>query len=179
MGFEFTILDWMQTWHTPWLDSWMIWITRLGNAGRLWILLCVLLIPIKKTRKAGIAMALALLIDLILCNGLLKNIVARPRPCWINDQISLLIASPKDYSFPSGHTAVSFAAVGALYFSKQKYLWRASLAVAILIAVSRMYLYVHFPTDILGGIVVGMLSGWLGAMAVNRITKRTNRRIKR
>ena len=93
----------------------------------------------------------ALILDGIFCNLLLKNLVRRIRPCDINDAIRLLIPYPSDYSFPSGHTAVSFAAASALYFAGEKYLWKAALVLAAFIAFSRMYLYVHYPTDILGG----------------------------
>ena len=86
----------------------------------------------------------------MLCNGILKNIFARTRPFDVKEGISLLITAPKDFSFPSGHTAASFTAVAALYFAGEKKLWKISCAVAVLIAFSRMYLYVHYPTDIFG-----------------------------
>ena len=105
-------------------------------------------------RKYGLAMLVGLCIDVIVCNGLLKNLVARTRPCDVNTSIQLLISHPTDYSFPSGHTAASFTAVAALYFSGDKKIWKAAIVLGILIAFSRMYLYVHYPTDILGGILV-------------------------
>ena len=81
--------------------------------------------------------------------------------CDINDAVRLLIPYPSDYSFPSGHTAVSFAAASARYFAGEKYLWKAALGLAAFIAFSRMYLYVHYPSDILGGVVLGILVGKL------------------
>ena len=90
------------------------------------------------------------------------DLIQTIRTCDANTSIQLLIARPHDFSFPSGHTAASFAAVGALLFSGEKKLWKPVFVLAVLIAFSRLYLYVHYPTDILGGIVVGNVSGYVG-----------------
>ena len=166
MVFELQFLDWLQTLQTPILNEIMKAVTHLGDAGALWIILAAVLLAFPKTRKSGAIVAAALIVDLVLCNGILKNIFARTRP------ISLLITAPKDFSFPSGHTAASFTAVAALYFAGEKKLWKISCAVAVLIAFSRMYLYVHYPTDILGGIIVGIVSGLVGAYIIKRVQKR-------
>lgn len=115
----------------------------------------------------------ALVLDMILCNGVLKHVFARVRPCEVNTTIQLLVPRPSDYSFPSGHTAASFAAVAALFFAGQKKLWKPALVLAVLIAFSRLYLYVHYPTDILGGIVVGVLCGYIGARCVQYFSMKT------
>lgn len=120
MGFEFQILDKLQTIHTPLLDRFMVAITKLGDAGIVWIILTVILLLIPKTRKSGVYMAVALIADLIICNVILKPIVARIRPYSINQTVHLLVTPLKDYSFPSGHTAASFASVSALYFAGRK-----------------------------------------------------------
>lgn len=173
---ELRILDWFQTWHNPALDQIMIFLTRLGNAGIVWIGLAVILLILPKTRKSGLIVTLALIFDLILCNGILKNLFARVRPFNLNTTVTLLIPKPVDFSFPSGHTAASFATISALFFAGQKKLWKAALVLGILIAISRMYLYVHYPTDILGGLFVGVLAGFLGAKCGNWIIqKRKNR----
>lgn len=176
MGLEIQILDWIQGFHAPVGDTLMTFITSLGDAGKIWIVLTIILLVIPRTRKTGVIMAIALILDLILCNGILKNLVARTRPFDVNTSIQLLIAKPHDYSFPSGHTAASFAAVAALYFAGEKKMCAPALVLAVLIACSRMYLYVHYPTDILGGIIVGILCGYLANKVVQRISSSKDER---
>ena len=155
MGFEFQILDKLQTIHTPLLDR-------------------LLLIP--KTRKSGVYMAVALIADLIICNVILKPIVARIRPYSINQTVQLLVTPLKDYSFPSGHTAASFASVSALYFAGRKRMAAGALIVSVLIAFSRMYLYVHYPTDVLGGLIIGLLCGWIADMIIQKVMEKRSRK---
>ena len=171
MEFEFKILNFLQRIRTPVGDAVMCFITKIGDAGMIWIVLAVILLLIPKTRKTGIVIMVALCIDLVVCNGILKNLFAQIRPCEVNTQIQLLIARPNDFSFPSGHTASSFAAVAALYFSGERKLWKPALVLACLIAFSRLYLYVHYPTDILGGILVGIAAGYLGYAMVWKLLK--------
>ena len=120
MVFELQFLDWLQTLQTPILNEIMKAVTHLGDAGALWIILAAVLLAFPKTRKSGAIVAAALIVDLVLCNGILKNIFARTRPFDVKEGISLLITAPKDFSFPSGHTAASFTAVAALYFAGEK-----------------------------------------------------------
>ena len=169
---ELRLLDFLQTIHTPLLDKILAFITSLGNAGIIWIVLAVVLLILPKTRKTGIIVAAALLMDLILCNLILKNLVARVRPYDVNTASAILIKKPLDFSFPSGHTAASFAAMTALFLAKMKKAWIAALVLAVLIAFSRLYFYVHYPTDVLGGAVVGILSGIIGYTIVEKIDKR-------
>lgn len=126
MVFELQFLDWLQTLQTPILNEIMKAVTHLGDAGALWIILAAVLLAFPKTRKSGAIVAAALIVDLVLCNGILKNIFARTRPFDVKEGISLLITAPKDFSFPSGHTAASFTAVAALYFAGEKKLWKIS-----------------------------------------------------
>ena len=172
MVFELQFLDWLQTLQTTILNEIMKAVTHLGDAGALWIILAAVLLAFPKTRKSGAIVAAALIVDLVVCNGILKNIFARTRPFDVKEGISLLITAPKDFSFPSGHTAASFTAVAALYFAGEKKLWKPALVLAVLIAFSRLYLYVHYPTDILGGIIVGIVSGLVGAYIIKRVQKR-------
>lgn len=161
MALEFEILDFIQTYlRTPLGDVVMPWITALGNGGILWVLTGFILLCRKKHRRAAVLLFLALGVEVILCNLCLKNVIAAPRPFTLNPSVKLLIPAPGDYSFPSGHTGAAFAAVWALRLGEEKY-WYLALIPAGLIAFSRMYLYVHFPSDILGGIGVGIFSAYL------------------
>lgn len=108
----------------------------------------------KKTRAWGIAVSAALLVDLLLCNVLLKPLVARPRPYTFRPELTLLVKAPRDFSFPSGHAAASFAAASALLYSKCRG-WIPATALAAAIALSRLYLYVHYPSDVICGAVLG------------------------
>ena len=170
---EIHILNMIQNLRTPIGDVVVPLITRLGDAGIIWIILTVLLLIIPKTRKTGVIMLAALLaVDVLLCNVLIKNLVARTRPFDVNTAVQLLVAKPRDYSFPSGHTAASFASVTALYLAGEKKMWKVALVLAVLIALSRLYLYVHYPTDIIGGVIFGSLSGYLGYKIVEWIQKK-------
>ncbi len=120
VSFELEILNQLQKLHTPVLDKIMVFITNLGSAGIIWIILTLVCLIIPRTRKVGWVMTASLIVDLILCNGILKNLVAENRPCDVNKSIQLLIKRPWDYSFPSGHTAASFASVTALYLAGEK-----------------------------------------------------------
>ena len=157
MSFELEILNQLQKLHTPVLDKIMVFITNLGSAGIIWIILTVVCLIIPRTRKVGWVMAASLIVGLILCNGILKNLVARTRPCDVNKSIQLLIKRPWDYSFPSGHTSASFAAATAIYAIDRRW-GAAAYVLAALIGFSRLYLGVHFPTDVLAGAVVGILA---------------------
>lgn len=134
--------------------------TSLGNYGLIWILLTLLLLIRKDTRQVGIMCAMALIFDLILCNGILKNVVARERPYETYKDIRCLIPPQPDYSFPSGHTASSFAAViPVLYDKHTRKFGIIMLVVAILMALSRLYVCVHYPSDIVCGLIVGIFCG--------------------
>ena len=173
---ELQILDWIQQMRTPVGDVWMVFISRLGNAGMIWILFTCLLLMIPRTRRWGAALAVALCLDAIICNILLKPMVCRIRPCDVNQTVQLIIARPADYSFPSGHTAASFAAVAALYFAGARKWWKITLPLAILMAFSRMYLYVHYPTDVLGGLIIGLLCGWIADMIIQKVMEKRSRK---
>lgn len=102
----------------------------------------------------------------LLCNVILKPLVARIRPYDVNTAVQLLVSKPVDYSFPTGHTAASFASVVALFMAGERKLWKTALVLAVLIAFSRLYLYVHYPTDVLGGLILGLIAGYLGSRLI-------------
>ena len=129
-------------------------ISWFGNGGLIWIVLAIVLLATKKYRRTGIALSAGLILCLILGNMFLKPIIARPRPCWIFDVQSMLIQIPEDYSFPSGHTYSSFLSAFVILTQSRK--WGiVTLLVAVIMAFTRLYLFVHFPTDIFGGIILG------------------------
>lgn len=171
---ELGVLDWIaQHCHTAWLDVIVPAITHLGDSGMIWIVLGLfLLLFCRKERGTGFQVLLALLLSLLLCNLMLKNAVGRIRPFELNPAVELLIVPPGDPSFPSGHTSASFAAAVVLVLNRWKGRW-AALVLAVLIAFSRLYLYVHFPTDVLGGMLVGTICALLSAAIWRKWLKET------
>jgi len=142
--------------HGQIMDKAMVIITSLGNGGVIWIIIAVLLMINKKYRKIGFMALCALILSTILGEGILKHVVQRIRPSADIPAINMLIAKPLSYSFPSGHAASSFAAAGVLSKYLKKYA-PGFLGLASLIAFSRLYLYVHYPTDVLAGIILGLI----------------------
>ena len=161
-SFDFGVLDFIQeNIRCAFLDRVMPFITSFGNGGWLWITLTVILLIIPKTREMGKASAVSLLICFLVTNVLLKPMVARVRPYDINNMIELIVKPPSDYSFPSGHTSFAFAGASTVFFFNKK-AGIPLLAAALLIGLSRLYLYVHFPTDVIAGAVIGIAAGYIG-----------------
>ena len=159
-SFDFAILDWIQLHiRCDFLDGFFTVITHLGDRGSIWIALGITLLFFKKYRRTGATILLGLLCGLLVGNLLLKNVIARPRPCWINESIDILIKIPTGYSFPSGHTLSSVIAATCVVIRDRK-IGIPACILAALIAFSRLYIYVHFPTDILGGAVLGIGIGF-------------------
>ena len=169
---ELAVLDWIQTHlRCGFLDAVLPVISWTCDHGEIWILLAAVLLLWKKYRWTGVSLSFALILDLVCCNMILKPLVGRARPFAVNTAVELLTAPPADASFPSGHTAASFAAVFALRASGSP-LWKPAAVLASVIAFSRLYLYVHWPTDVLGGIVVGAVVGTAGAWIAKRLRKK-------
>ena len=160
MAIEFSMLDAIQTLRFDFLDGLMVAITTLGNGGAVWIVIGLIMLLFKKYRRAGAALLLGLLFGLVCGNLVIKNLVARVRPCAINTAIELLIPFPSEYSFPSGHTLSSFIGATCI-FLRDKRLGVPAYLLASLIAFSRLYLYVHFPSDIIGGALLGLALAYL------------------
>lgn len=138
----------------------MVFITRLADGGFIWVVLALFFLLKTRYRKLGIMILLAIAVEVLACNILLKPLIARPRPFEVNTIIQLLIPAPGDYSFPSGHAAVSFAAASVWFFSRSKG-WMGVVLLAAIISFSRLYLYVHYPSDVLAGAAIGVAAGWL------------------
>lgn len=146
------------------LDPVMVLVSTLGNAGMIWILLGVLLTALPKTRKMGVFALASLLVCFLINNGLLKNLVARPRPYTQLSELVMLMPCPSDHSFPSGHTCAAFATAGSLLWSGKNKLWGLrvpALILAVLTGWSRLYVGVHFPTDVLAGALIGLLGSYV------------------
>ena len=169
---ELFILDWIQAHlRCGFLDAVLPIISWTANHGEIWILLALALVLRKSSRRQGWTVALALVLDLVCCNLLLKPLIGRVRPFAVNPAVELLVSPPLDASFPSGHTAASFAAVFALKASGSP-LWKPALAVAVAMAFSRLYLYVHWPSDVLFGALVGAAAGFIGAWMARQMRRR-------
>ncbi|MCD7812872.1 MAG: phosphatase PAP2 family protein [Lachnospiraceae bacterium] len=145
----------------PILDPVFKTITHLGDGGIFWIILTVFLLCFRKTRRAGVYSACALLGSLLVNNLILKNLVNRTRPYEMIDGLVCLVSPAKDASFPSGHTGASFASAVAIYRQVPKRYGVLLLILAALIAFSRLYVGIHYPTDVLGGLVTGVALGML------------------
>ena len=156
----------------PILNSIMIFITSLGDEGVIWIVATILLLIPKKTRKAGIMSAVALLGSLLINNNIIKNIVQRPRPFVTFTDLEIIIPTPSEFSFPSGHTSSSFAAAAVFYRHLPKKLGLPSVILAGLIGFSRLYVGVHYPTDVIAGVIMGILLSYLAEFLVNFCAKK-------
>lgn len=167
-NWEFSLLDWISEHRIEWLNSVMKFISFLGNKGWLWIVIALVLLAWPKYRKTGLKMALSLIIMTVVGNMILKPWVARVRPYEINTAMELLVAKLSSYSFPSGHTYGSFAGAVVLLLNHKK-IGIPAVILAALIGFSRMYLYVHFPTDVLAGMVLGIVTAIAANWIINRI----------
>ena len=172
-NFDLPILRWIASnLHSAFGDAVMPIVTLLGDAGIFWIAMAAILLFIPKTRKIGLGMGAALLMGLLICNVTLKPLVARIRPCdyelqHFQTQIPLLVEGLHDFSFPSGHTIASFEAATVILLYNKK--WGiAAMVLAALIAFSRLYLYVHYPTDVLASVVLGIGIAFLGKFLVEK-----------
>ncbi|MBP3305477.1 MAG: phosphatase PAP2 family protein [Oscillospiraceae bacterium] len=171
--FDLPILDWIAAnLRCAFLDAVMPVITLLGDGGVFWILVAVALLFFPKYRKIGLGMGAALILGVLVCNVTMKPLLARIRPydyqlAHYGRTIELLISAQHDFSFPSGHTLASFEAATVLAIHNRK-VGIPALILACLIAFSRLYLYVHYPTDVLFAVAMGIGFGFLGNFLVQK-----------
>ena len=170
MEWEFSILYEIQKLHNPIMDSIMVFVTQLGDEGILWSAIGVLCLFVSKYRKMGWNVLLAMLCTFIVGNLFLKNVIARPRPCAIDTSIALLIPYPSEFSFPSGHSMNGMTAAVSLFLYQRK-AGIFAILLAVLIGFSRMYHFVHFPTDVLAGFLVGMTMAIVVKVVLDRSNK--------
>lgn len=158
------------------LDWLMPIITSLANAGIFWILLAVVLLCFKKTRKVGLTMGIALIFGLLVGNLMLKPLTARIRPYDFDTTITLLIPPEHEYSFPSGHTLASFEGAVSIFAYNRKF-GTAALILAVLIAFSRLYLMVHYPIDVITGAVLGSVFALIAVKITDRIFRKSEAKL--
>ena len=149
------------------MDVVMPEISALGNMGMIWVLTGLIMMCTKKYRKCGIALIAGAAMCFLIGSICLKPLFARPRPCWIDHSIRLLIKNETDYSFPSGHTLVSFASAYIIFKGNKKFGYFA-FVIAFLIGFSRLYLFVHFPSEVLAGAVLGIVIGYAAYVLTDR-----------
>ena len=173
-GLEGGVLIWFQeTLRGPVQDALVMGFTSLGNSGILFIAIGLILLLSKKTRRVGVAVLVALLIGFLITNLTLKPLISRPRP-WLDVEGLVNLVGESAYrSFPSGHSTSAFAFSFAVWYgTRKKWPKWVAMIVAILMGLSRLYVGVHYPTDIVGGILVGWLSGWIAWQICKKRKKR-------
>lgn len=155
------------------LDLLMPKLTLLGSGGAVWLLAAGGMLCTKKYRRQGAILLAALAAGVLVGNVCLKNLIARPRPCWLDSTVHLLVPSPTDYSFPSGHTLASAIGATVLTRTDRRFGW-AAIPIAAIIAFSRLYLFVHYPSDILAGAILGVIIGeTLYRLGMRRVSRRS------
>ena len=183
VSFDLPILDWIQAnLQSSFMDAFMPVVTLLGDAGIFWIAWAILLLFFPKTRKIGLGMGFALILGLLVCNVTLKPLVGRPRPYDFQEAelgviINLLIEKQHDFSFPSGHTIASFEAAVVLLKNSKK-MGIPAMILAILIAFSRLYLYVHYPTDVIASVILGSILALIGWLLAQKIMEKLPEKLK-
>lgn len=150
------------------LDPVMTVLSLMGNGGAVWIATAVLLLFFRKTRRAGVAMLLALAAGYVIGNLCIKELVMRPRPFVTHSDLTALLDPGDRWSFPSGHALSSFAAATALWCFHKK-AGALALVLAAFIAFSRLYASVHYPTDVLAGMLIGIALAHAAAFLTDRI----------
>lgn len=173
--FEGQILLWIQENLRGALDAPVRFITRLGDHGLIWIALILLLLCFRKTRRAAVTAGLAMLLTLLMVNLLIKPLAARTRPYEVIDGLRCIVAREKDFSFPSGHSAHAFACAWALWRSAPRKIGLPALILAALIALSRLYVGVHFPSDVVCGSLAGLLLAQASVQLLKRLPQKTHK----
>ncbi|HIT32868.1 MAG TPA: phosphatase PAP2 family protein [Candidatus Enterenecus stercoripullorum] len=165
------ILLWIaQHLRLPVLNEIFVCYTNLGNAGLLFILAAIVLLCFRSTRRAGASAGMGMLLGFIITNLTIKPLISRARPWVVLEQLETLATSGDPNSFPSGHTCSAFAfGVAVAVVAPWKWAKAAAIAAAALMGVSRLYVGVHFPSDVLAGAVIGTVCGLLGAWITGKV----------
>lgn len=157
MDTEFAILNYIQdNYKNLMFDNISRILAFVGEMSMIWVVFTIICLFVRKYRRMGLSLAANLIFNVIAANAIMKTIVARPRPCTLNTTVELITKVPFDASFPSGHTLYAFGAA-TIIFIYNKWLGILAYIFAIIMGLSRMYAYVHFPTDVLFGAIFGIL----------------------
>ncbi len=167
---ELSILHAIAQLRSPLLDPILGFLTDICSFGQVWILISLVMVFYKKTRFIGLTALVALFLMQFSGNMLLKPLIARPRPFVVDPTLLWYVHMPSDFSFPSGHTASSFAAA-FVYFFNDRRIGIPALVLAALISFTRLYFGVHYPTDILGGIVLGLICATAALFLMRKLLK--------
>lgn len=169
---EFGILYAIQNIHTDFLDKFILTVMNItGSYGQLWAVLGVVLLIFKKTRKMGFTVLISYGLVYVVGQYVLKDLIARPRPCQIDQTVELLVSRPSSFSCPSTHSGWAFATAASVFAWNKKYGLLVGL-LALIVAFGRLYLFVHFPTDVLCGIALGILSAFIAYRLVKTAAER-------
>ena len=160
-----------------WLNGPVVLFSTLGNAGLLFVVATLVLLAFKRTCRLGLHTAAGLIVDVLAVNATIKPLVSRARPWVVMEGFQTLTRSSDPNSFPSGHTCAAFAFAAAIWVATpNKKIRAAALIVAVLMGLSRLYVGVHFPSDVLAGVVIGSLCGLLGGLLARWLLTRWERR---
>ncbi|MEE0858569.1 MAG: phosphatase PAP2 family protein [Acutalibacteraceae bacterium] len=179
MPFDFPILYFIQdNIVSPILNGIMVFVSAIGEGGAIWVLTSLFMIFFRKTRTCGILMLCAMAFCYVTGDLLAKNLFCRIRPCYQDMSVEMLVNRPNSYSFPSGHSSSSFAAAStAFYFNKK--IGIPALFLAGLVAFSRLYLFVHFPSDVITGILWGIFGAILTIFIYKKFFDKNNKKLVR
>lgn len=169
------IMLWIQeNMRSEMMDTIMRFVTWIGDWMLLWSIILIVILVWKKQERSAKLITLSLALSFLFNQVVLKNIVRRHRPFVDHSTLQPLIEKPSSFSFPSSHSATSFAVASAIHWCKIKgYIF--GYVLAILIAFSRVYLNVHYPSDILVGAVVGIVSTMIAERILKQVEARVNK----
>ena len=163
---ELGVLEWFESIHGTALDQFMVAVTNSATSGLIWFAIGFLMTCTRRWRRCGVSVVVAMVLAYIVVDILLKPTVCRERPFAVED-FQLLIPPPENWSFPSGHTASAFAGATAVLIHDRR--WGAvAMVYAALVGISRLYLCVHWPTDVIAGALIGIAVAFLAVWFMSR-----------
>lgn len=160
------VISWISKFNNPFINKFMVLLTRLGDGGFVWVTIAISFLITKRYKSVSLKILLSLCLTTIVGEVVIKRLVGRLRPSQIISKEDLLIKKPTSYSFPSGHTASSFG-VAVILSEAFPFINILIFCLASLIGISRVYLKVHYPTDVIVGAIIGTLCGLVTEMIIS------------